>query len=131
MTRSISRKRPHEDRAEDHQHLAGIGKFERHTRGFGRKILEKQGWREGQGLGKTFTGMSQALENEGQTDKSGLGYYGEKLVPNWSRDVIKSSGRQRRGIRDVIISTKFDNPESIDPDELVDRTNPQNYLSYK
>ena len=52
-----------------------IGKFEVHTKGIGRKILEKQGWQDGQGIGSTITGMAEALENEGQPPsvKAGFG----------------------------------------------------------
>ena len=52
-----------------------IGKFEVHTKGIGRKILEKQGWQEGQGIGSSVEGMMEALENEGQPPsvKAGLG----------------------------------------------------------
>lgn len=52
-----------------------IGRFEAHTKGFGRKIMETQGWTEGQGLGSTITGMAEALDNEGQhpRDKRGFG----------------------------------------------------------
>ena len=61
---------------EDTDHLtAGIGKFEKHTKGIGRKILEQQGWREGEGLGTTVIGRADALDNEGQLprDKKGFG----------------------------------------------------------
>lgn len=52
-----------------------IGKFEAYTKGIGRKILEDQGWSEGQGLGSTITGITTALESDGQKpkDKSGFG----------------------------------------------------------
>ena len=54
---------------------AKIGKFEAHTKGIGRKILEGQGWSEGQGLGSSVKGMADALDNEGQTpwDRRGFG----------------------------------------------------------
>ena len=43
--------------------------------GIGRKVLTRQGWREGRGLGPKQAGMAEALENDGQTskDKKGLG----------------------------------------------------------
>ena len=43
--------------------------------GIGRKVLEKQGWKEGQGLGSTIRGIADALDNEGQvpSDKRGIG----------------------------------------------------------
>jgi hypothetical protein len=53
-----------------------IGKFESHTKGVGRKILERQGWQEGEGLGSTVKGIAEALENDGQNprERKGLGY---------------------------------------------------------
>lgn len=118
-------RRPDED--EPGPSSTKIGKFERHTKGFGRRIMEGQGWKEGQGLGKTYKGISEALENEGQTSKAGLGYHGDRV----STFVTKVKGKQRQSIRDVFISTAFDNPEAIDPAEKVNRTNPQNYLSHR
>ncbi|XP_042856097.1 G patch domain-containing protein 3-like [Penaeus japonicus] len=58
-----------------------IGEFEAHTRGFGRRLMEAQGWEEGKGLGRNSAGLPYALDNDGQHphDKKGFGYYGEKL----------------------------------------------------
>ena len=58
-----------------------IGCFEKHTKGFGRKIMESQGWTPGQGLGQTFTGIPEPIEDCGQSasDKRGFGYRGQKL----------------------------------------------------
>lgn len=58
-----------------------IGSFEKHTKGFGRKIMEKQGWKCGQGLGSSITGIAQPIDDCGQlpSDKRGFGYRGEKL----------------------------------------------------
>ena len=38
--------------------------------------MEKQGWREGKGLGGSRSGIAEALDNEGQNprDRSGFGY---------------------------------------------------------
>ena len=45
------------------------------SQGIGRRVLTRQGWREGRGLGPRHAGMADALENDGQTskDKKGLG----------------------------------------------------------
>ena len=106
-----------------------IGKFERHTKGFGRRIMERQGWKDGRGLGTAAnTGMAEALENDGQADRSGLGYHGE-IIPTF---VAKATpGRKRTSIRDVMITTVYDKPEETDPGDTLKRTNPQNYLSYR
>lgn len=52
-----------------------IGQFEEHTRGVGRRLMEAHGWRDGQGLGRSSTGMPYALDNDGQRpdDKKGFG----------------------------------------------------------
>ncbi len=108
---------------------AKVGKFEDHTRGVGRRIMESQGWRDGRGLGPSSRqGMAEALENEGQVGKAGLGYYGEAIS---TFVAPKPKGRVRKTIRDVIISTAYDNPEETDPAEPVERTNPQMYLSHR
>lgn len=36
------------------------------SQGVGRRVMEKQGWKEGEGLGNSQVGMAEALENEGQ-----------------------------------------------------------------
>lgn len=43
--------------------------------GIGRKVMERQGWAEGQGLGSRCSGMPEALDNDGQHPrcKRGLG----------------------------------------------------------
>ena len=58
-----------------HKNEAKIGEFEDHTRGIGRKILEKQGWVDGEGLGSSVQGIADALDNEGQNprDRTGFG----------------------------------------------------------
>ncbi|XP_016106001.1 G patch domain-containing protein 3 isoform X2 [Sinocyclocheilus grahami] len=43
-----------------------IGSFERFTKGVGRRVMEKQGWRDGEGLGNSRMGIPEALLNEGQ-----------------------------------------------------------------
>ena len=52
-----------------------IGQFENHTKGIGRKVMESQGWQEGQGLGSSRPGIKVALTGTGQRphNKKGLG----------------------------------------------------------
>ena len=52
-----------------------IGKFEDHTLGFGRRLMESQGWTDGLGLGRKADGVPYALDNDGQhpLDKKGFG----------------------------------------------------------
>ncbi|XP_031642352.1 G patch domain-containing protein 3-like isoform X2 [Oncorhynchus kisutch] len=53
----------------------------RSSKGVGRQVMEKQGWKEGKGLGNSRAGIPEALENEGQHPKCkrDFGYHGEKL----------------------------------------------------
>lgn len=54
--------------------------------GYGSKILKAQGWEEGKPLGREGSrqsGLAEPLEADGQCDKSGIGYLGEKR-PKWS-----------------------------------------------
>lgn len=54
---------------------AAVGEFERYTLGFGRRLLESQGWQEGRGLGKTGSGRAHIVDAGGRNprDKQGLG----------------------------------------------------------
>ncbi|KAL8582200.1 hypothetical protein ACOMHN_004119 [Nucella lapillus] len=111
------------------RYSAGIGKFERHTKGVGRKILEKQGWTEGCGLGSSVKGIADALDTEGQLpkDKKGLGYRGEKL----RRHGASSSQRKRKADGEVLISTVYDNPEDTDPMEPLRRRNDPSHIKHR
>uniref|UniRef100_G3NW27 G patch domain containing 3 n=1 Tax=Gasterosteus aculeatus TaxID=69293 RepID=G3NW27_GASAC len=62
-------------------HNQSIGSFEKFTKGFGRRFMEKQGWKDGDGLGNSQIGIPDALEGDGQHPncKRGFGYHGEKL----------------------------------------------------
>ena len=106
---------------EDTQDMfSGIGKFEKHSRGIGRKVMETQGWKEGEGLGSSVEGIADALAGDGQgpSDKRGFGYHGEK--------VNRYGGtKQPRKDDQFFVSTVYDNPKSTDPkDELLRRKNP-------
>ncbi|XP_059724761.1 G patch domain-containing protein 3 [Haemorhous mexicanus] len=103
-----------------------IGTFERHTKGFGRKVLEQQGWTEGLGLGSSNSGMAEALDNEGQNPrcKRGLGYHGEKL-PTFVRR------KKARGDSSVVISTIYDDPEPQDVGDQLLRRQPLTAMKYR
>ncbi|XP_053867476.1 G patch domain-containing protein 3 [Malaclemys terrapin pileata] len=97
-----------------------IGTFEKYTKGIGRKVLERQGWMEGRGLGSSNSGMAEALDNEGQHPKCkrGLGYHGEKL---------QTFSKPKKPRRDgpILISTIYDEPQSVDiGDQLLRRQLP-------
>ncbi|NXR91120.1 GPTC3 protein, partial [Hypocryptadius cinnamomeus] len=103
-----------------------IGTFERYTKGFGRKVLEQQGWTEGLGLGSSNSGMTEALDNEGQNPrcKRGLGYHGEKL-PTFVRR------KKPRGDSSVVISTIYDDPEPQDMGDQLLRRQPPTAMKYR
>ncbi|XP_015674216.1 G patch domain-containing protein 3 isoform X1 [Protobothrops mucrosquamatus] len=97
-----------------------IGNFEKYTKGFGRKVMERQGWTEGLGLGSSSSGMAEALDNEGRNPrcKRGLGYHGEKL-----QTFIKPKNPRRDSY--ALISTIYDDPHPVDSeDQLLRRQLP-------
>ncbi|XP_071432774.1 G patch domain-containing protein 3 [Pithys albifrons albifrons] len=103
-----------------------IGAFERYTKGFGRKVLEQQGWTEGLGLGSSNSGMAEALDNEGQNPrcKRGLGYHGEKL-PTFLK------GKKPRRDTAIVISTIYDDPEPQDMGDQLLRRQPPTAMKYR
>ncbi|NXG18904.1 GPTC3 protein, partial [Grallaria varia] len=103
-----------------------IGTFERYTKGFGRKVLEQQGWTEGLGLGSSNSGMAEALDNEGQNPrcKRGLGYHGEKL-PTFLK--VKKPRRDTP----IVISTIYDDPEPQDMGDQLLRRQPPTAMKYR
>ncbi|CAH1244399.1 GPATCH3 [Branchiostoma lanceolatum] len=106
-----------------------IGQFEKHTKGLGRKIMERQGWRDGEGLGSWKKGPADALENEGQgpRDKRGFGFYGEKL----DRQAGGNKFKRRRVEKDVVISTVYDKPYQLDNAETLTRQAGPHTLKYR
>ncbi|MEQ2211210.1 hypothetical protein XENOCAPTIV_007673 [Xenoophorus captivus] len=91
--------------------------------GFGRRVMEKQGWRDGEGLGSSQVGMPEALENEGQHPrcKRGFGYHGEKLVLH----------PVKRARTDFFISTVYDKPKDIDKGDTLLRRQPNTSMKYR
>jgi len=111
-----------------------IGSFETFTKGFGRKLMERQGWTEGCGLGKSGEGIKDALQNDGQssTDKCGLGYYGEPVQYNRKPTRPKPShaandhGLDKDGR--VVIGTIYDKPTDLDREETNLRSNTHTFI---
>lgn len=103
-----------------------VGNFERHTKGIGRRVMERQGWAEGQGLGSQCSGVPEALDSDGQHPrcKRGLGYHGEKLQPFGQ---LKKS----RGTGLGLISTIYDEPLPQDQGESLLRRQPPTSIKFR
>uniref|UniRef100_A0A3B5MPY6 G-patch domain-containing protein n=1 Tax=Xiphophorus couchianus TaxID=32473 RepID=A0A3B5MPY6_9TELE len=104
-------------------HNQSIGSFERFTKGFGRRVMEQQGWRDGEGLGSSQVGIPEALENEGQHPhcKRGFGYHGEKLVLH----------PVKKARTDYLIGTVYDKPKDIDEGDTLWRRQPNTSMKYR
>ncbi|XP_056330593.1 G patch domain-containing protein 3 [Danio aesculapii] len=113
-----------EQRLRDGLSNTHIGSFERFTKGVGRRLMEKQGWRDGEGLGNSQMGMAEALENEGQHPhcKRGFGYHGEKL---------NSFLPAKKPRKDFHISTVYDEPRDIDQGDELLRRQPNTSMKYR
>lgn len=100
-----------------------LGSFERYTKGVGRKVMERQGWTDGTGLGSSGAGMPEALENEGQNPKCkyGLGYHGEKL----------STFCPKQKKPKYYISTVYDEPQEQDLGDTLLRSQPSTTLKHR
>ncbi|XP_012606114.2 G patch domain-containing protein 3 isoform X1 [Microcebus murinus] len=103
-----------------------VGTFERHTKGIGRKVMERQGWAEGQGLGSRCSGVPEALDGDGQHPrcKYGLGYHGEKLQPFGQL-------KRPRGTGLGLISTIYDEPLPQDQRESLLRRQPPTSMKFR
>lgn len=103
-----------------------VGPFEQHTRGIGRRLLEKHGWRDGIGLGKSQIGIAKPIESEGQKPKErkGLGYFGERL-PRFRANSANTSKNTNR------IATVFDRPSEVDPPESLLQRNQPTTMKYR
>ncbi|CAG7836622.1 unnamed protein product [Allacma fusca] len=105
-----------------------IGEFEKHTRGIGRKVMEKFGWKEGTGLGKSFVGMTEALYNEGQAprDKRGIGFYGDNI--EFKRQKKDHLPEPYDDEHRVSIGTIYDKPTDLDTEEPLLRSSSISYI---
>ncbi|KAL1923074.1 uncharacterized protein VTP21DRAFT_9450 [Calcarisporiella thermophila] len=86
--------------------------FSRHTKGFGLKMLQKMGWREGQGLGSSGEGIARPIEVQLRPEKVGIGFGSTKerakssLAEERRRRGGKVSGDENEGEHFVSVRPK-------------------------
>ncbi|KAH7958541.1 hypothetical protein HPB49_002525 [Dermacentor silvarum] len=105
-----------------------LASFEKHTKGFGSRILKQQGWSEGEGVGRAKEGIAAPIDDPGQHpwDRSGFGYRGEKLVRNFAK-----RKRKKRSRGEAFISTVYDRPQETDPPDPLLRSHDTTYLHFR
>jgi hypothetical protein len=101
-----------------------MGKFEKHTKGLGRRLLEKSGWKEGDPIGNPARGglVSPLDASDGKTplDKTGIGFHGEKVDREKMIAAQKRKEVEKRRSAPYYIATKYDK-EPSKPDSLLRR----------
>lgn len=104
-----------------------LASFEKHTKGFGSRILKQHGWSEGEGVGRSKEGIASPIDEAGQhpRDRSGFGFRGEKLA----RTFVKKKRKRTRG--EAFISTVYDRPQETDPPDPLLRSHDTTYLHFR
>ncbi|XP_067143019.1 G patch domain-containing protein 4 [Centruroides vittatus] len=83
--------------------------------GFGRAQLEKYGWEEGKGLGKSETGIKSAIKPSLKFDKNGIGYdIGEEFSFRWWEQVFNKTAKNIKVVNseDKVEITRTENESS-------------------
>ena len=76
-----------------------LGKFEKHTKGIGRRIMTKYGWNDSKPLGASNNedAIKEPVEANGQNSKRGFGYHGESITcPAVVRSACVGETQRRR-----------------------------------
>eukprot|EP00747_Dinoflagellata_sp_TGD_P161730 gnl/TRDRNA2_/TRDRNA2_178526_c0_seq1.p2 gnl/TRDRNA2_/TRDRNA2_178526_c0~~gnl/TRDRNA2_/TRDRNA2_178526_c0_seq1.p2 ORF type:complete len:140 (+),score=39.36 gnl/TRDRNA2_/TRDRNA2_178526_c0_seq1:109-528(+) len=94
---------------------------------FGKKILLKYGWQEGQGLGRLNNGRTDCLQGERREEKVGLGQQKRKAEDhwdNWWADCFNDVAK-KISVKDVATKSvprpKSDDTDSDDDDDIAPR----------
>ena len=113
---------------------SSIGSFEKFTKGIGRRLLEKSGWKEGQPIGDpSRNGLIEALDaSDGKKpiDKTGFGYLGTRVDRNLMIEKQKQKRERDRRNAPYYIASKYDKNEfesNSDGTLLVRKENPMKY----
>ena len=103
-----------------------FGLFEQHTRGIGRRLMERQGWKDGASLGSSQKGIVKPVESDGQKprERKGLGYYGEPLQRF-------GTGSKRKTYEHATISTVYDRISETDRTEPLLQRNPTTTIKFR
>ncbi|CAG8568173.1 3968_t:CDS:10 [Acaulospora colombiana] len=126
-----------------------FGKFEQHTRGIGLKLMQKMGYKLGEGLGVDNKGIVNPIETKIRPSKMGLAYrgFGEKTEQskNEGKNIVekdhyekvqkekknawkkttkpKKSKTEYKTVDEIMSETALDTP--VQPMKIIDMTGPQ------
>jgi G-patch domain len=86
---------------------------------FGKKLLEKYGWSEGQGLGKDNQGIAKPISTQTQTNTKGIGTDQASFV-NWWDDLYSNTLSKINSVSSTIKAPEnsFSSTDKSDKEKL-------------